>query len=73
MEIEKGGTSLLAESVKYSPANAGDAGLTAGSLGRRGEGNGNSLQNSCLGNPMDRGAQQATVHRVTELNATEHV
>ena len=31
-----------------------------------GEGNGNSLQYSCLENPMDRGAWQATVHRVTK-------
>ena len=31
-----------------------------------GEGNGNPLQCSCLGNPMDRGAWQATVHRVAE-------
>ena len=27
-----------------------------------GEGNGNPLQCSCLGNPMDRGAWRATVH-----------
>ena len=31
-----------------------------------GEGNGNPLQSSCLENPMDRRAWQATVHRVTE-------
>ena len=31
-----------------------------------GEGNGNSLQYSCLENPMDRGAWQATVHGVTK-------
>ena len=31
-----------------------------------GEGNGYSLQYSCLGNPMDKGTWQATVHRVTE-------
>ena len=31
-----------------------------------GEGNGNPLQYSCLENPMDRGAWQATVHRVTK-------
>ena len=31
-----------------------------------GEGNGNSLQRSCLENPMDRGAWRATVHRVAE-------
>ena len=41
-------------------------GLICG-LGRfPGEGNGNPLQYSCLGNPMDRGAQQATVHGVTK-------
>ena len=33
-----------------------------GSGGSPGEGNGNPLQYSCLGNPMDRGAWQATVH-----------
>ena len=31
-----------------------------------GEGNGNPLQYSCLGNPMDRGAWQAIVHGVPE-------
>ena len=31
-----------------------------------GEGNGNPLQNSCLENPMDRGAWQAMVHGVAE-------
>ena len=31
-----------------------------------GEGNGNPLQYSCLGNPMDRGAWRATVHGVTK-------
>ena len=42
--------------VKNLPANAGDVGLIPG-LGRSpGEGNGNALQYSCLGNPMDRGA-----------------
>ena len=36
-------------------------------LGRSsGEGNGNSLQYSCLEVPMDRGAWQATVHGVTK-------
>ena len=42
--------------VKNPPANAGDSGSIL-SLGRSlGEGNGNTLQYSCLGNPMDRGA-----------------
>ena len=36
-----------------------------------GEGNGNPLQCSCLGNPMDRGAWRATFHRVAELDITE--
>ena len=50
--------------VKNSPANAGDVGLIPG-LGRSpGEGKGYPLQYSFLGNPMDRGAWQATVHRV---------
>ena len=49
---------------KESPSNAGDLGLTPG-LGRSpGEGNGNPLQYSCLENPMDRGAWQATLHGV---------
>ena len=55
--------------VKKLPANAEDirdAGLIPG-LGRSlGEGYGNALQYSCLENPMDRGAWQATVHEVTK-------
>ena len=36
-------------------------------LGRSpGEGNGNPLQDSCLGNPMDRGAWESTVHGITK-------
>ena len=41
--------------VKNLPANAGDTGLIPGSGRSPGEGNGNPLQYSCLGNPMDRG------------------
>ena len=41
--------------VKNPSANAGDAGPTPGSGRSSREGNGNSLQYSCLGNPMDRG------------------
>ena len=55
--------------VKNPPANAGDvreAGSIPG-LGRSsGEGNGNPLQYSCLGNPMDREALWAIVHGVTK-------
>ena len=51
---------------KASACNAGDLGSIPG-LGRSsGEGNGNPLQNSCLKNPMDRGAWRATVHGVTK-------
>ena len=50
--------------MKNPPANAGDtgdAGLITG-LGRAPGGeNGSTLQYSCLENPMDRGAWQATV------------
>ena len=42
--------------VKNLPANAEDAGLTPGSGRSSGEGEGNPLQSSCLGNPMDREA-----------------
>ena len=59
--------------VKNPPANAGDMGSIPGS-GRSGEGNGNPLQYSCLGNPMDRGAWQATAHGVTQyLDMTEQI
>ena len=55
--------------VKYAPANSGDArnvGLILG-LGRfPRERNGNPLQYSCPGNPMDRGAWRATVDRVAK-------
>ena len=51
--------------VKNLPANAGEAGSIPG-LGRSPrKRNGNSPQYSCLGNPMDRGVWQATVHGVT--------
>ena len=50
--------------VKNPPAKAGDMSLIPGLGITPGEGNGNLLQYSCLGNPTDRGAWQATVHRV---------
>ena len=51
--------------------STGDVGFIPG-LGRSlGEGNGNLLQYSCLGNPMDRGAWWTTVHGVAkELDIT---
>ena len=54
--------------VKNPPAKTGDARdvYSIPGLGRSpGEGNGNLLQNSCLGNPMDKGAWWATVNGVT--------
>ena len=51
---------------KESAYNAGDPGLIPGFGRSPGEGNGNQLQYSCLGNPMDRGTWRATVHRVAE-------
>ena len=58
---------------KESACNAGaegDAGSIPG-LGRSlGEENGYPLQYSCLGNPMDRGAWQATVFGVTRVDMT---
>ena len=41
--------------VKNTPVNAGDQGSIPGLGKASGEGNGNPLQYSCLGNPMDRG------------------
>ena len=52
--------------VKNLTANTGDLGSIPG-LGRSpGGGNGNPLQYSCLGNPMDRGAWRAMVHAITK-------
>ena len=59
--------------VKNLPANAGDIrdmGLIPGSGRAPAGGNGNPLQYSCLENPMDRGAWQATVHEVSESDTT---
>ena len=53
--------------VKNPSASAGDVSSIPG-LGRSpGEGNGNPLQYSCLGNPRYRGARQAIVHGVTRV------
>ena len=52
--------------AKNLPVNVGDVSLIP-ELGRSpGEGNGNPLQYSCLGNPMDKGAWRATVHGVAK-------
>ena len=53
------------------PANAGDVGSIPGSERSPGEGNGNPLLYSCLGNPTDREAWRAIVHGVAkELDMT---
>ena len=58
--------------VKSPPSNARDTSLILGLRGSPGEGNGNSFQHSCLGNLIDRGAWQATVHVVAkELDTAE--
>ena len=55
----------MAQTVE-SASNAGDPGSIPGSGRSPGEGNGNSLQYSCLENLMDGGVWQATVHGVTK-------
>ena len=58
--------------VKNLSANAGDIrdmGSIPGSGRPPGGGHGNSIQYSCLENPMDRGAWQAIVHGVTKSRA----
>ena len=65
----QGFVSQVALVVKNPPARAGDirdAGLIPGSGRSPGEGIGNLLQYSCLGNPIDRGAWWARVHRITK-------
>ena len=60
--------------VKIPPINRGDirvAGLFPGSGRSPGEGNGYSLQYSCLENSKDRSAWKAIVHGVAELDMTE--
>ena len=47
--------------------NAGDLGSIPGMGRSPGEGNGSPLQYSCLENPMDKGAWQATIHGVTRV------
>ena len=53
-----------------SPGFDQTQGLTPGSGRAPGEGNGNTHQYSCLENPIDRGARQATDHGV-EKNLTQ--
>ena len=60
--------------VKNLPANAGDVRDVSSITGLErapGGQHGNSLQYSCLENPMDRGAWWATVHRAGESDTTD--
>ena len=63
----------MAQLIKNLPAmqetscNVGDLDSIPGSGKCPGEGKGNSLQYSCLGNLMDRGAWQATVHGIARV------
>jgi len=52
--------------VKNPPANAGNTDSIPKSRRYPGKGNGNSLQYSCLENPIDKGTWWATIHGVTK-------
>ena len=67
-------------SGKESACSAEDLGSIPGSGSSPEEEHGNALQHFCLGNSMDRGALQATVHhvpkswtRLKQLNACTHI
>ena len=63
------GTCQVARVVKNPPANGADirdAGSIPGLRGSSGGGHVNPLQYSCLENPKDRGAWQATVHGIAK-------
>ena len=70
--MKKDRASLVTQSVKNLHAmqettcNAGDIVYIPGSGRSLGKRNGNPLQYSCLGNPMDRGACWATAHEVSK-------
>ena len=65
--LEKGWVFPGGSVVTNLPAKAEDTGSVPGSGRPPGEGNGNLLQYSCLGNPMDREVWQATVHVVARV------
>ena len=60
------GASLVVQTIKGSTCSVGDPDSIPGPGRFPGEGNGNTLQYSCLENPMDGGVCQATVHGVAK-------
>ena len=58
---------------KASAYNPGDLGSIPGSGRSPGEGNGSSLQYSCLGDSTDKGASRTIVHGVPESDTTERL
>ena len=64
--LSKGGAS--GKEPSGSAVDIRDEGSIPGSKRSPGGGHGNSLQYSCLENPMDRGAWQGMVCRIAELN-----
>ena len=57
---------LVVKNLLADPGDARDSGLIPGSGRSPGVSNGNTLQYSCLKNPMDRGAWRAAVHGVAK-------
>ena len=58
---------MVAQSVKNPPVMQEIRVPSLGWEDSPGEGNGNPLQDSCLGNPVDRGDWKTTVHGVTRV------
>ena len=64
---------LVVKDMSANAEDASNAGSIPGSGRSPGEGNHNPLQYCCLENPMDRGAWQATVQGLKELDMTEQL
>ena len=72
VQVKESGASQVALVVKNPPVgDTRDSGSIPGSGRSLGGGHGTPFQDSCLENPMDRGAWQATVHSIAESNMTE--
>ena len=68
--------SSVVNNLPTKAEDTGDTDMVPGWGRSHGRGNGNSLQYSCLGNPMDRGAWQATKgvrQGCKESDTTEHM